>query len=480
MPPSPMLMESLRAVGYSMETAVSDIVDNSIAAGATTIRIHYSGESFPYLAVLDDGKGMSAHDAAEAMRLAARSPLGMRSGTDLGRFGLGLKTASLSQCRRLTVISKDGSQTSGVRWDLDYLASGDGWTLLTLDDAEIRACRQFSALDAQRTGTLVLWENLDQIPPPPMGARVLDEQMAHTRQHLSLVFHRFLAGEGVAPPVHISLNDNPIEPADPYLATHRATQRGHQERIELQGERIDVQPFTLPHITKLSATDKAKAQVSGRLRDSQGFYIYRGRRLVIWGTWFRLVPKDDLGKLARVRVDIPNTLDHLWSLDIKKSAAVPPEAIKEQLRRTVDRILGPSRTVHLYRGRKVDEKSAVVRFWNVIEERGAFRYEINRDHPALAALSRGLDPSGLRLLEQTVQGIQESFPIEDAHNRLAADGAPVRIAANDDELLAYARALWLIFTEAGRASPDFVEDFKSVEPFAGHPHAEALLRKASG
>ena len=133
----------------------------------------------------------------------------------------------------------------------------------------------------------------------------------------------------------------------------------------------------MPYLSKLTAKDRATALISGTLRDTQGFYIYRAYRLVQWGTWFRLMPKGDMSKLARVQVDIPNSLDDLWSLDIKKSAAIPPAEVRQLLRRLAGQIVQPSQRVQRFRGRRASREDRIQRLWLLIEERGSFRYEIN-------------------------------------------------------------------------------------------------------
>ena len=143
---------------------------------------------------------------------------------------------------------------------------------------------------------------------------------------------------------------------------------------------------------------------------------------MLWGTWFRIIPRDELGKLARVQVDMPNTLDHLWALDIKKSSASPPPEVRRRLAQIADRIVGPSRRVHKYRGRRIDADK-VERLWNLIEDRGTFRYEINREHPLVVGLSESLDDPTRPLSPICCGPIEATFPVEDAYNRLGSDNS---------------------------------------------------------
>lgn len=472
--PDPQLMESMRAVGYTLETAVADVIDNSITAEARNVEILFSAHPEPSIVILDDGVGMDHDGLLQAMRLAGKSPLQSRATGDLGRFGLGLKTASLSQARELTVVSKIGDSVHGAKWSLDHLARTGRWSLLLLARHEMEVLPAFDRLMRSTTGTLVLWTQLDQIHAlPDLLERQLDEDMTVVRDHLALVFHRFTGA--TRRPLKLRVNGNLIPPMDPFLTDHRATQISAPESFTIDGEQIRLQAFTLPYVSKLTAAERA--QVSGTMRDSQGFYIYRSGRLVIWGTWFRIVPKDDLGKLARVRVDIPNSLDHLWSLDIKKSTAVPPPEVKAVLRRLAGRFVHPSKTTHTYRGRPAAANDPVDHFWTLIEDRGTFRYEVNRDHPAFSALADQLDPTSMRAVEGVISALESSFPVEDAYNRLGADSAHVPTEIVRADLAEMARHIWRVRSTAGASLSDVAAQLTGVEPFSRLPDVEKFLRK---
>lgn len=466
LPPDPHLMESLRAVGYTLKTAVADLIDNSISAQADNVNIFFGDHPDPYVALVDDGEGMTAEHAIEAMRLAGTSPMRSRNSKDLGRFGLGLKTASLSQCRDLIVVSKRDGVLCGFEWNIDHMIEQQTWSLLVLAEDELQDLPRFSELAGLTSGTLVVWRNLDRLEATVGDlSSSFDAAMMDVKNHLALVFHRFLAGEH-GPRFKISLNRVPVQASDPFLQSHKATQIGPSESFSVEGEQVDVQPYTLPHLSRMTTVEKKRAQVAGPVRDSQGFYIYRGRRLVIWGTWFRIAPKNDMGKLARVKVDIPNTLDHLWSLDIKKASATPPPQIRENLRRIAGRIVEPSKRVHLYRGRVVQEQSRTSSVWNVIDERGTFRYEINRQHPALEMLSEQMSPDDVAQMTTVLSLLESTFPVEDAYNRLGQDESHSPLRQPDQELEDLASALWKAHKAGGGGSEQFVFAMASIEPFA--------------
>lgn len=194
-PNAAIMIEALRGLGYNTATALADIIDNSISAGARKVELvfHWQGMD-SYIVVRDNGCGMSAAELDIAMRLGVKNPLTQRSGHDLGRFGLGLKTASFSQCRRLTVSSKKEGITNVLRWDLDILAAStdDGWYLLEGADAGSQAA--LANAEPEIHGTVVLWEVLDRIVTPGYGEKDFLNLIDGVEQHLGMVFHRFLEG----------------------------------------------------------------------------------------------------------------------------------------------------------------------------------------------------------------------------------------------------------------------------------------------
>ncbi len=471
-------MESMRAVGYTLQTAIADIVDNSISAEASNIDIHFNSAEPDHLAIIDDGTGMSADVAVDAMRLAGRSPTAPREKTDLGRFGLGLKTASLSQCRTLTVASIADGTLCAYRWSLDHLLKVGKWALTELSPKEIEQLPRANEFLSNEQGTMVLWQDLDYlVDARGVSQTALDEALIETRNHLALVFHRYLDGEH-GRPFSIQINGKAPDKIDPFLKNHRGTQRGPRESFDVDRHRVEAYPYTLPFLNKLTGSDRKRAGITTTLRDSQGFYIYRQMRLVIWGTWFGILPKDGLGRLARVQVDVPNTLDHLWALDIRKSAAVPPPAVKAQLRRIADRILEPSRDAFRYRGR-ADGDNKTVRVWTRLEDREGFRYEINRRHPLIQGLGGQLDGRAEMELGRVLQLIEDSFPIYDACNRLSRNRQPANQAADDQQILAFAQQLWGIQRSSGIEPTEFVSAFEYTEPFCQAENPADILRKAT-
>lgn len=413
MPPfAPVLMESTRAMGYSLESAIADIIDNSIAAKASVVDIQFSPyDAVPFISILDDGEGMTKEQINDAMRYGSQSSLNTRDSTDLGRFGLGLKTASLSQCRCLTVITKQGRRLEARRWDLDEIYRKGSWALLSLNSEEIHAIPQFqSQLKQLKSGTLIIWEKLDRLLK---GAKATDKlmsrQMEYVREHLALVFHRYLAGESGLTKLSIRMNGLTIEPKDPFLLG-RSTVFQADENFIIEGYRVEVSSFMLPHVSNMTKKEKSALGGAEGLTKDQGFYIYRNKRLLVWGTWFRMHRKDELSKLARIRVDVPNALDHLWTLDIRKSTAVPPDVIKNNLARIVDRITEGSKRAWTFRGkREISDDGS--HLWSKTKIRDGVVYNLNRNHVLLQLLEETLNSEQKRLLENYLRLAEGNLPL---------------------------------------------------------------------
>ncbi|SED07126.1 ATP-binding protein [Paenibacillus sp. GP183] len=419
-PYAPMLMESTRALGYSLEAAIADILDNSITAKATNISIKFIPFGEPYLSILDNGKGMNSVEITDAMRYGSGNPLETRDLDDLGRFGLGLKTASLSQSRKLTVISLKNGKLSGRSWDLDHVIKSGKWSLLVLDKKDMLKFPQIELLQLQSSGTLVILQNLDRVGNGESDFEAaFSEKMDRVREHLSLVFHRYISGESGLKSIKMNINNEPLAPHDPFLI-NKSTQIMDDEKISIGDHLILVKPYILPHISKM--TDAEIKMLGGKdgLTKQQGFYVYRNKRLLIWGSWFRLIRKDELSKLARVRVDIPNTLDHLWAIDIRKSTATPPEIVRKNLSRIVGQITEGSKRTWTFRGKKETDDS-IVHLWTRLKTREGILYDINRDHPLVEMLKEKLDLKDHKFLHQLLKMIEMNIPLNSLYIDLTND-----------------------------------------------------------
>lgn len=333
------LIEGHRDFGYSLETALADVIDNAITAGARTVQLIAITEAEePYIALADDGCGMNEAELIEAMRLGSRNPREKRAIDDLGRFGLGLKSASFSQCRRLTVLTKSAGITSCARWDLDRIAEIDDWSLELIDDS--KSITGYDLLS--RHGTVVVWEKLDRL----MGGFNIDQykqveqinmELARAERHLRLVFHRFL--EGTNPALKIVLNGRQLRPTDPMAAFHPSTQKDPEDILPLRQGQVRIRCYTLPHHKNMSREEWDEVGGSEGHLKSQGLYVYRENRLIIAGSWLGLARQTELTKLCRIAVDIPNTMDSEWKIDVKKASAQLPPVVRERLKKLLSDLL---------------------------------------------------------------------------------------------------------------------------------------------
>lgn len=427
-PYAPTLIESTRAIGYSLEAAVADIIDNSIAANAKNVDIYFFPIDSAYIAILDNGKGMTEEEIDVAMQYGSKNPTEERDKKDLGRFGLGLKTGSLSQCRCLTVISKQGDNLEGRQWDIDHVTEVGDWSLNVLDEEDIQQIPQFDELIKYESGTLVVWQKLDRLKAGEINFELsLGRKIDRVRDHLSLVYHRYLAGESGITKLKLSINGEKIKGIDPFL-TEKSIQAMDDETLVIQGNKILVRPYILPHISKLTSDEIKMLGGKDGLRKQQGFYVYRNKRLLVWGTWFRMMRQGDLSKLARIRVDIPNTLDDLWTLDIKKSSALPPAEVRRNLEIIINQIAERSKRTWTFRGKK-EISDTETHVWNRMKNKqGGFYYEVNREHPLVQQMIKAY-PDIEVSLNALLQQIEMGLPL----NQLYVDLNNDEQITNDNE-----------------------------------------------
>ena len=476
------LIESMRDLGYSFETALADIVDNSIAASAKNVDILFEAdEEKPIICILDDGHGMTQDELLEAMRPGCISPLERRDKNDLGRFGLGLKTASFSQCRQLTVLTRKDGTASGARWDLDDVAREDNWLLQLLDEEEIKNTSWISHLKG--TGTIVLWEKLDRLTDQTSGANLKDhfyDCLDEARKHLSLVFHRFLQGERPFPKFELRINSVSIEPFDPFNSRHPATQHLPEEVHKIEGHKVKIQPFIMPHHTKCSRSDYEHFAGEGGYLKNQGFYIYRKGRLIIHRTWFRIVKQSELTRLARVLVDIPSELDHLWKIDVRKASAQPPFAVRDRLKKIVDQITGASGRVYTTRGRKL-VGPGIESLWIRKVKHNEIFYEINRNHPVIERFASIIGEEQNYCFDAVLKAIEQCFPVDAFFADAAGNSEGLGSNEMPKEVLEQLLELALeTFSNRGLGRDEIMEILGRTEPYRTHLESVKEVLKKKG
>ena len=456
------LVESLRDVGYTLQTALADVIDNSITAGAKNIQVLADTHAdSPAIGVLDDGTGMSEKELYEAMRPGSKSPLEARESTDLGRFGLGLKTASFSQCRRLTALTRRDEVVACAVWDLDTVARRERWIVeIPKDPSSVRWHERLVG-----DGTLVVWEKLDRLVSGDRSDLV--RQLDEAASHIEFVFHRFLSGrEGSR--VLMSLNGNGLTPFDPFHSTHVATQHHQEDFMSLDGREIRIWPVTLPHHEKVTQDEYQKYAGREGYVSNQGFYLYRNRRLIVHGTWFRLARQLELTKLARVGIDIPNTLDAEWKIDIRKASAQPPAPVRNRLRRIIEKMGVPSRRTYTARGERLTEGSRVP-VWTRVQDKNRISYEINQDHPLIASFSDNLGTEQARQYDRLLRLVASGLPVEALHVDASANPESVRSAQIEPEdLEELVSSMWDILRNRGLSPIQVNNLLRSAEPFRTH------------
>lgn len=418
--PSPRaLLRSLRGLGYSPETALADLIDNSLVAGARQVNIRLDWrDGDPLVEVLDDGTGMSFERLIEAMRFGGAGPDAERDGSDLGRFGLGLKTASLSQCRELTVASRHNGSVSRLAWDVDRVE--DGWCAQApdLSPPGPLAARFENAGD----GTLISWNRMDRLGGLwGLDRNAFNDRVVAIRAHLAMTFHRFLNGE--ARRLAISVNDLALVAWDPFCRRHDATTALPRDIIRGSEGLISARPYILPHRDRFAnERDWEEAGGPGGWVERQGFYVYRGDRLVSPGGWLglggaRAWTREESSRLARIALDIPVSMDEAWRIDIRKSLARPPAWARARLAGLGTDCRRRAREVFAWRGsgptgrRSRVEEDSEVWPWEARSERSVPRYRVRRDYPAVRALLERLGGDAA-LLEGLLSALELTVPVE--------------------------------------------------------------------
>lgn len=476
------MVEALRGLGYNTATALADIIDNSIGAGSDTVYVQFDwAAENSRIYVLDNGRGMSPEQLDAAMRLGERNPLDEREPDDLGRFGLGLKTASFSQCRRLTVGSIHDRRFECLRWDLDVLAgsSDDGWYLL---EGIHPGSEDFMKplMDAGR-GTLVLWEVLDRVVTNGFQVKDFLELATQVSQHLGMIFHRYISSKRL----RILFNDKPIKPWDPFLIGHVSKAWSPPAVICPVMRTVTAQCHVLPHGDRLSEKDNLNAAGPEGWTSQQGFYIYRNERLLVAGSWLGLGAgrgwtKDEAHRLARIRLDIPNTADADWKIDIRKSTAKPPIAIRSWLIRLAEDTRSRACRAFARRGRAVGftHGTPVHEAWVAEKFSGGTRYRIDREHPATRAV---LDEAGALLpqIKTMLRIIEETVPIQRIWIDTAEDKeTPFFEFAGEtsSELVAILNDMYRgLVKRKGYSASRAREQLMRTEPFHNYPELVAML-----
>lgn len=484
------LFESLRGMGYSPETAIADLIDNSIAAGARQVWIDFIWRGADsVIRILDDGRGMDEATLVGAMRPGGRHPLLPREPEDLGRFGLGLKTASLSQGRILAVSSRTADGSTATRcWDLDYVATVNDWRLLRAPPESIR--NHAVVPDDLPSGTVVVIGRLDRVLGDASDEEARTRLLAIVRRvewHLAMIFHRFL--EGPQPRLTLFIGGRGPEARitswDPFLQPHPATVATPPEKLLQPSGAVEVQGFILPHRDKLTADQFERAGGPDGWLAHEGFFVYRNRRLLVAGGWLGLGPgrrwtRDDVHRLARLRLDLPTSGDEDWKVDIRKSAATPPASLRPRLQGLAEQVRREAREVFAYRGGRSTRRPQppLARAWAAVDSPRGVSYRIDRAHLAVQRVLDAAGP-GRRAVEEMLSILERTLPIQriwldtaeqgDLPPPASPDGIPPEVRSALISLYGHVRRQLGISAEEARGR------LVMIEPFAAFPAAVAQL-----
>lgn len=466
---------SLRSLGYSVEAAVADLVDNSIAAAADTVDVHFTWAGRDsWVAVVDNGSGMTQDQLVTAMTIAGTATSADRSATDLGRFGMGLKTASFSQAAQLVVSSRREGSWNTRTWDLDVVRSTGEWRLIRGADEE--AAKILGVLQDDHPhdhGTVVVWRRLHRFD----NAKVQrDDESTQSQFYaertrvsslLGMVFGRFLSGRRA---MAVSVNGSRVTSWDPFLSSHAAVQQLPPEELPVEGHLISVQPYVLPHPRRLSTESFEEAGGPGGWLDQQGFYIYRRNRLILAGDWLGLrgLRRDEKHNLARIAVDVPAELDSAWAVDVRKSGVVPPVAARAALRRIGNATRRTAREVLTHRGR-INARSHGADFvyaWRVDRTNDRVVSRINRQHPLVARVLGGHSTAAdaralVSLLEETVP----VAALRILHETDAVDDPEPFSELSSPEVSAVAERIYAALVDQGTTPREARVRISQMEPF---------------
>lgn len=488
LPKAATLMGSLRSMGYSFESAIADVIDNSISAHASKVQVLFPTSPLADLAVgiMDNGEGMSNEELLEAMRYGSMASEEQRADDDLGRFGMGLKSASLSQCRRLTVISFDGIEYHGYRWDYSYIIEKQDWIIQELSKEEIELVPFADAFILQKAGTLVVWDDFDVLSKSSGGQiyETLIELRNTVEQSLALIFHRYLSATDDTK-LEIQINNLSVSPLDPFLERHPKTTSKKERTIAIPDSEgverlIHIKPYVLPFATDLKEKDKKLIGGIENLRAKQGFYIYRNKRLIIWGTWFGMNKRAELTKNARIRVDIPNSLDDIWAIDIKKQNASIPKKILNQMKKTVMDALEISVNQQTYRGRTNKINDNIDYIWERKEGRNdTFFYQINRGSKLYQYIREKMSDEDITYLDMLITEIEKNIPIQQMYIDKSNEAISVEEADSRlDDLFQMAVAMVNNLQSLRDDSIEsIIEDLMKSEPFCHYSKLKELLIK---
>ncbi|MGP8217093.1 MAG: ATP-binding protein [Bacteroidia bacterium] len=421
------LIKSIAEQGYSLETSLADLMDNSISANADKIEILIKMNEEPFtLFLADNGEGMDCNSLRDCMKFPSNSPEAVRDQVDLGRFGLGMKTASFAQTRSFTVISKKKGDTnySARTWDVGCLKK-EGWKIIVNTESEIKELittyqelseahlNKFNLFEAN---TIVVWKGLykfeNYLDESNRKIALQREITEVTSEHLSVVFHRFM--ERQKKPLLIRVNNIILKPFNPFPTKFPDFRSIEYKQRNFREDTIKMEGFVLPS----RSIDETKQGLSEwtttnrSLTDMEGIYIYRSDRLIRFGDWNGIIKKSPRMQLARLKVEVGNNVDHLLHLNVAKSQITIPYDLKQAFLRYIIILKDEAekeffnRGINTFAGAKKEDKINL--FSKVATNKGVM-LEMNKDFPLLSNLKKGLNKGQQLNLDILIRMVNNSI-----------------------------------------------------------------------
>ena len=402
------LIKSIAEQGYSLETSLADLMDNSISANADKVEVLIDTDSEPFkLFLADNGEGMTEKELSENMQFPSNSPDESRHDFDLGRFGLGMKTASFSQTRKFTVLSKKAGDKKyhGRTWDVDYLRE-NGWKIIVNSDEEVakimylykRLSKDYlSVFEDFEANTIVIWDGLykfeDYLKEENRQHSLKKEITEITSDYLALVFHRFM--ERGANPLQIRINNKRVKSFNPFPEEEKDFRQIEPKQSAFRSDVIKIEGFVLPS-RSIAEAKKGLSKWTTRYRglmDMEGLYVYRADRIILFGGWNGIVKKAPRLQLARLRVEVGNSVDHFLHLNVAKSQVVVPHELRNAFEDYISDLKVEAEREYYNRGiRKFSGKKShqnIQLFERSYSNKGSV-LEVNNNFPLIKALEESL------------------------------------------------------------------------------------------
>jgi hypothetical protein len=430
------LIKSIAEQGYSLETSLADLIDNSVSAKASKVEILVDPQNEPFVLFLaDDGEGMDEASLRLNMQFPSSSPEAKRKASDLGRFGLGLKTASFAQTRCFTVISrkKGASLYSARTWDVEYLKNGE-WSIIVNSEKEteqlLSKYQQLSRTFLNEfkkftPNTIVVWQGLykfeEYLEPSNKSAALKKEITEITSEYLSLVFHRFL---DKMDPLQIRVNNKLILPFNPFPENQTDLRKVESNQRAFQTENLRIEGYILPSRSLEESKGPSEWALPNKsLMDMEGIYIYRANRIILYGGWNGIIKKAPRLQLARLKVDIGNSVDNLFHLNVAKSSIAIPHELRMAFLRYISLLKEEAereyhnRGIRSFTGKQKEDK--FVLFSRRSTNKGVV-LEANEEFPLLSELKSELTSEQnsklktlLRLINNAINKIRQVHEVKE-------------------------------------------------------------------